>query len=413
MLAPKLRFKDFNENWRSLKIKDLVNSLDAGISVNSEDIGPLENEYSVLKTSCISTGYFDGNERKRVSHISEIKRLKEPLLNDSILLSRMNTPSLVGMNAYVSKAPINTFLPDRLWQLKINKNNTITQWLAFYLGASRSLNKIQDLASGTSNSMKNITKPDVFNLDIFVPSKKEQTKIANFLTTLDTRINQQEKQCQLLERYKKGMMQQLFSQELRFKDDDGEEFPEWDIITLGEICNKITLKNKNMEVKTVLTNSAIKGVVRQEDFFDREIASEINLNSYFIINEDDFVYNPRISSTAPVGPVNRSKINIGIMSPLYTVFRFNKGNLGFFEGYFQTSYWHSYMKSIANYGVRFDRMNIKDSDFFKLPIPYPYAKEQTKIANFLTTLDNKITLAKQQLEQLNTYKKGLLQQLFI
>src|SRR5690606_26850846 len=239
MIVPKLRFKGFDQDWTGLKIKDLVKSLDAGVSVNSEDVEPKEDEYSVLKTSCISSGYFDENERKRVLQDGEIQRLKEPVLDDSILMSRMNTPLLVGMNAYVFKAPKNTFLPDRLWQLKIDDNKTVTRWLAFYLGSDQGLNQIRDLASGTSNSMKNITKPDVLNLDLFVPSKEEQTKIASFLSTVDEKISRLTQKHQLLNQYKQGMMQKLFSQQFRFKADDGSEFGEWEEKKLSEICLKI------------------------------------------------------------------------------------------------------------------------------------------------------------------------------
>lgn len=199
---------------------------------------------------------------------------------------------------------------------------------------------------------------------------------------------------------------------LRFKDKDGKDFPEWKNIILGIISKKVISKNKDMAIKLVLTNSATKGVVKQEDFFDREIVSDTNLDSYFIISKDDFVYNPRISVTAPVGPIKRNKLETGVMSPLYTIFRFNKANLSFLESYFQTSHWHKYMKSVANSGARFDRMNITDEDFFNLPIPFPCPNEQAKIADFLTTLDTRINQQEKQCQLLEQYKKGIMQQIF-
>ncbi|PJI33638.1 restriction endonuclease subunit S [Acinetobacter pseudolwoffii] len=214
LFSQQIRFKAddgsaFGE-WEDLKICDLVRSLDAGVSVNSEDIKPTNDEYSVLKTSCISSGYFDENERKRVLLEEEINRLKEPVLDNSILMSRMNTPLLVGMNAYIEKAPKNTYLPDRLWQLKINADKVLTRWLAFYLGSENGLSQIRDLASGTSNSMKNIKKSDVLNLEIFVPSKEEQTKIANFLSAVDQKIEVVAQQIEQAKTWKKGLLQQMF-----------------------------------------------------------------------------------------------------------------------------------------------------------------------------------------------------------
>src|SRR5690606_449005 len=135
---------------------------------------------------------------------------KEPVLDNSILMSRMNTPLLVGMNAYIEKAPKNTYLPDRLWQLKINADKVLTRWLAFYLGSENGLSQIRDLASGTSNSMKNIKKSDVLNLEIFVPSKEEQTKIANFLSAVDQKIEVVAQQIEQAKTWKKGLLQQMF-----------------------------------------------------------------------------------------------------------------------------------------------------------------------------------------------------------
>ena len=413
MAVPKLRFKDFDQDWTGLKIKDLVKSLDAGVSVNSEEVEPQEYEYSVLKTSCISSGYFDENERKRVLQDGEIQRLKEPVLDDSILMSRMNTPLLVGMNAYVFKAPKNTFLPDRLWQLKIDNNKTVTRWLAFYLGSDQGLNQIRDLASGTSNSMKNITKPDVLNIDLFAPQKEEQTKIASFLSNVDEKISQLTQKHALLSQYKQGMMQKLFSQQLRFKADDGSEFGEWEDKPLNEIASKRSGKNKDGSISEVLTNSATQGIIKQSDYFEREIVTESNLNGYYIVNLDDFVYNPRISVHAPVGPITRNKKCLGVMSPLYTVFTVIQGNLKYLEYFFDSNFWHDYVKGVANSGARHDRMNITNKDFFDMPILYPCLEEQTKIANFLSAIDQKIEVVAQQIEQAKTWKKGLLQQMFM
>lgn len=119
----------------------------------------------------------------------------------------------------------------------------------------------------------------------------------------------------------------------RFPDflNDGE----WEVKRLGEIAEKVTSKNKSNEQLPVLTNSATEGVVNQQDYFDREIVTRENLTNYHIIELNDFVYNPRVSVAAPVGPISRNKIGIGIMSPLYTIFKFKEGNIDFFEQYLE------------------------------------------------------------------------------
>ena len=197
---------------------------------------------------------------------------------------------------------------------------------------------------------------------------------------------------------------------LRFPEflNDGE----WEIRKLSNIAIRKNKKNKLGSRLPIYTNSAVNGVVNQEDFFDREIVTKDNLVNYGIIESNDFVYNPRVSTAAPVGPISRNKLSKGIMSPLYLIFGFEKGNLDFFEYYFKGSGWHNYLKAKANYGARFDRINITTDDFMDMPIPYPHITEQKKIADCLSSLDKYINATKQKLQQLKEHKKGLMQRLF-
>jgi type I restriction enzyme S subunit len=209
------------------------------------------------------------------------------------------------------------------------------------------------------------------------------------------------------------MMQKIFSQELRFKDESGEAFPEWEYVDLKEIASKVNIKNRDNLVSVVLTNSATQGIVSQDSYFEREIVTESNLAGYYVVNIGDFVYNPRISATAPVGPIKMNELIQGVMSPLYTVFRFKKGLLKFYQYFFESSVWHDYMKSVANSGARHDRMNISGADFFALPVSQPIEAEQTKIAEFLSSIDEKISAKKAERDKLKTWKLGLLQQMFV
>lgn len=187
---------------------------------------------------------------------------------------------------------------------------------------------------------------------------------------------------------------------------------EWEETTLGTVANKINRKNSHLEVSRVLTNSANVGVVDQNDYFDRDIAVKDNTASYHIVELEDFVYNPRISTAAPVGPISINKIGRGIMSPLYTVFRFHTGYTPFYEQYFQTTIWHSYLKSIANFGARYDRMNITTEGFFNMPLTIPTPAEQEKIAACLSEIDKLIVTQGQKVDAIKDKKLGLMQQLF-
>jgi type I restriction enzyme, S subunit len=187
---------------------------------------------------------------------------------------------------------------------------------------------------------------------------------------------------------------------------------EWKTCTLSELASRITTRNYANSVKRVLTNSAINGVVDQSDYFDREVANQNNLQNYFVIDEGDYVYNPRISATAPVGPISKNKVGKGVMSPLYTVFRFENHNNDFYEQYFRTNLWHSYLINVSNTGARHDRMSISNDSFMKMPLPYHSEKEQQKIADCLSSLDDLIIVEDKKLEAFKAHKKGLMQKLF-
>ncbi|MBS3947864.1 MAG: restriction endonuclease subunit S, partial [Dethiobacter sp.] len=186
----------------------------------------------------------------------------------------------------------------------------------------------------------------------------------------------------------------------------------WKMNTLNSLAVKVTIRNKNGLVTRVLTNSAVDGVVDQSDYFEREIVTQSNIDNYLVIDEGDFVYNPRISSSAPVGPISKNNIGRGIMSPLYTIFRFNNSQNDFYEQYFKTNLWNGYLKTVSNTGARHDRISISVDKFMEMPLPSSSDKEQQKIADCLTSLDGLITAEDKKLSTLRAHKKGLMQKLF-
>lgn len=186
----------------------------------------------------------------------------------------------------------------------------------------------------------------------------------------------------------------------------------WKAIPLAKLAERCKRKNSSEELTLVLTNSAEFGVVEQRDYFDKDIAIQGNLAGYYVVEKGDFVYNPRISKTAPVGPISRNNIGIGVMSPLYTIFRFNGTSDDFYAHYFQTTGWHAYLRKVSSTGARHDRMAIGSDDFIAMPLPVSSPAEQQKIADCLTSLDEVISIQSQKLDALKTHRKGLLEQLF-
>ncbi len=177
---------------------------------------------------------------------------------------------------------------------------------------------------------------------------------------------------------------------------------EWKDVPLSYIFTKKNQKNKGNSVKTVFTNSAVNGIIPQSEYFEKDIANSENTEGYFVVDPLDYVYNPRISENAPYGPFKRNDTGItGIVSPLYTVLTPRKEfcESEFLHYYLESAQWHKYAYSIANYGARFDRMNITDDELMRLPIAWPSLAEQERIAEILMQCDKVIELKQKRIEE--------------
>lgn len=150
-------------------------------------------------------------------------------------------------------------------------------------------------------------------------------------------------------------------------------------------------------------------MIPQREYFDKDIANSDNTSGYYIIEENDFVYNPRKSADAPYGPISSYKYaEAGIVSPLYLCFRAKKKiNPAFFEWYFRSSAWHRYVYMSGDSGARHDRVSIKDDTFFAMPINIPAAQEQEHIASFLDRIDQRIEMQRALVDNLKKYKRGV------
>ena len=264
-------------------------------------------------------------------------------------------------------------------------------------------------------SVVHLHNSDLKEVNLFFPTLPEQAAIGSFFQELDQLITLQQRELELMKEGKKTLLSKMFPK-------DGENFPEirfpgftnaWEQRKLGEVSEKVKEKNSDNLYSSVLTNSAEFGIIPQRDFFDKDIANEKSLNGYYIVKQDDFVYNPRISNHAPVGPIKRNRLNeVGVMSPLYYVFRTHNIENSYLATYFDATYWHKFMKLNGDSGARADRFAIKDSLFIEMPIPFPPLPEQTAIGSFFKELDQLITLQQRELEILKIMKSTLLKAMF-
>jgi len=188
----------------------------------------------------------------------------------------------------------------------------------------------------------------------------------------------------------------------------------WKETNLSTLFSKSTQKNADGHITNVICNSAKLGLIPQREYFDKDIANSDNTSGYYIIRQNDFVYNPRKSSDAPYGPISSYKYaEDGIVSPLYLCFR-AKGEINplYYEWYFRSSAWHRYIYMSGDSGARHDRVSIKDDTFFAMPINLPSEQEQSKIASFLQSLDERIAAQEKLVASLKKYKRGLSNSLF-
>ncbi|WP_241154241.1 restriction endonuclease subunit S [Streptococcus tangpeifui] len=199
---------------------------------------------------------------------------------------------------------------------------------------------------------------------------------------------------------------------LRFKELEEE----WKYDFLSNLVDKVREKNTENKYTETLTNSAEFGIVNQRDFFDKDISNKKNLDGYYVVRPDDFVYNPRISNLAPVGPIKRNKLGrVGVMSPLYFVFRGKENyriDLNFLETYFQSNHWHRFMKLNGDSGARSDRFAIKDSVFITMPLPLPSLLEQSAIGSLFQMLDELLSAYKDNLANYQAFKASMLSKMF-
>ena len=187
----------------------------------------------------------------------------------------------------------------------------------------------------------------------------------------------------------------------------------WNTALLSDYFVKSTKKNSDGMISNVICNSAKQGLIPQREYFDKDIANSDNTNGYYIIESNDFVYNPRKSADAPYGPISSYQYpEAGIVSPLYLCFRAKREiNPLYFEWYFRSSAWHRYIYMSGDSGARHDRVSIKDDVFFAMPINVPSAKEQERISLFLDAIERRIETQRTLVETLKKYKRGVVRSL--
>lgn len=379
--------------WTQGRVKNLISSLESGVSVNGEGRFPSETEPAVLKVSAVTYGLFDQMAAKPING-KELKRAKCTPKAGQIIISRASgTPSHVGACAFIDRDYPDRFLPDKLWQTVPNPDAEVDlKWLFYYLTSPRTKAKIISFATGTN--IKNITQSELLAIPVSIPPYPEQTAIADLLSTWDTAIENTEQLIAAKLEQRKGLMQKLIS----------EQCNNWPHFKSEEIFGSIS--EKNYPEEELLSVTQDQGVIPRKMLEGRVMSPASGTSGYKLIDVGDFA----ISLRSFQGGIEYSKYR-GIISPAYTVLR-RKIELhdDFFRHFFKSHLFVEKYLRIAVIGIR-DGKQVSIPDFMTVKIPCPTIEEQEEISSVINLADKEISLLQQQLYAFKEQKKGLMQQL--
>ena len=401
--VPKLRFKEFSGEWEEKYLLSIGKIITG--STPSTDIKEYYNGNKLfVSPSDVNVNRFIESTKTTLTELGFSKGRKV----DKYSVCFICIGSTIGKVGQLSEDSITNQQINCITANKNNSNNFIYSLLEKYAPKIKLLAGVQALPQ--------INKTDFSKFKFKFPHKQEQEKIASFLTSIDSKIEQLTKKESLLQEYKKGVMQKIFNQEIRFKADDGSEFCEWEEKELGEIFKRVVSKNKENN-KNVLTISAQQGLINQEEFFNKSVSAK-DITNYYLISKNDFAYNKSYSNGYPMGAIKKlNRYEKGVVSTLYICFRILNGNYSadFYEKYFDSGLFNREIEKIAQEGARnHGLLNVSVVDFFSSTIlPCPSIEEQIKIANFLSSIDKKIENTRNELEKTKEFKKALLQQMFV
>ena len=263
---------------------------------------------------------------------------------------------------------------------------------------------------GNGAKVLGISKSNLSEYKFLAPSKEEQEKIASFFSLIDDKISLQGEKVEALKDYKRGMMQKIFSRELRFKDDEGRDYPEWEEKSFSEFLTTRIEKQVPTEEAPLMAFTSTGGIEHKGEKYDRSFLVKSDNKLYKRTELNDFIYS---SNNLDVGSIGLNKYGTAVISDVYEIFIISKGNLpNFISELIQMP---KVMNKILRYrqGVMYGQYRIHADEFLKIREFIPCLEEQKKIDEFLKVIDNKIKKEQEKLDYLNEYKKGLLQQMFV
>ncbi len=394
-LTPKVRFPEFSGEWEKRKFDELF-LFSTGKNIKQNEAS------SEFETPCVRYGELYHMYSEVIHEVVNKTNLDRSELlfsdGDEILLpSAGEDPLDIGSASALTIR--NVAIGRTINILKPANENIYSQIFVAYYINNMLKKQISKLAKGVSIS--NVYNSDLKTLEIMLASLPEQQKIASFLTAVDDKLQALKKKKSLLEQYKKGVMQKIFSQELRFKDtstslsasDDGKEFPKWEVRKLGEISN---IKTGKLDANAMVDNGEYRFYTCAKEYY--------RINKYAFDTEALLIS----GNGANVGYVHYYKGKFNAYQRTYVLDNFNENII--YVRYFLDKFLFDRISTEKKEG---NTPYIVLSTLADMVILLPSLREQTKIANFLSAIDEKINLVSGQIEKMEVWKKGLLQQMFV
>ena len=412
---PAIRFKGFTDAWEQRKLGEVVERITRK-NENLESTLPLtiSAQYGLINQN----EFFDKRIASKDVSGYFLVRNGEFAYNKS---TSSDAPwgAIKRLDSYESGVLSTLYIVFKI----LDERKTSSDYIVTYYNTDLWHKGIQAIAAegARNHGLLNVAPADFFETNLTMPKDyAEQQQIGSFFQQLDHLITLHQRKYDKLQVLKKAMLEKMFPKngssvpEIRFKGFTDA----WEQRKLGEVVERITRKNENLESTLPLTISAQYGLINQNEFFDKRIASK-DVSGYFLVRNGEFAYNKSTSSDAPWGAIKRlDSYESGVLSTLYIVFKIldeRKTSSDYIVTYYNTDLWHKGIQAIAAEGARnHGLLNVAPADFFEtnLTMPKDYA-EQQQIGSFFQQLDHLITLHQRELEKLQNIKKSMLEKMFV
>lgn len=406
-LDPKLRFPEFDGDWINFTLKDISKKIKDGTHFSPKTFK--NGDYKYITSKNVKNGYLDFSNLEFVKEEEHNKIYSScDVKFGDILLTKDGTIGQCCINTLDEEFSLLSSVA--FIRLKEDFSNYFIYQL---IVSNKGQKEIEKAIAG--QALKRITLTKINEFKFYIPLFKEQQKIATFLTSIDERIALLEKQKQGLETYKKGVMQQLFSQQLRFKDDSGNDFPDWEEKKLGEVCKLqggYAFKSNEFQENgiPVIRISNISNQTNYIDLNSLVYYKKIDKDESFTIKKGDLIIAMSGATTGKSSIYNLE--NTAYLNQRVGLFKSLTKELDyiFLIQFIFSDFFKKQLDSVLVAGAQ---PNISSKDIESLFIPFPKKEEQQKIASFLSAIDVRIEVVSKQIEQSKVFKKGLLQQLFV